>query len=121
MYYALWRLMASLISSSDALHGNCGSNHTFAVPEFIRPCFGQYKPASVPTGKMGSFNVWANNSRPRFNGMCSPGFARVASGNMTRVEPFRTRFSTAAANCFMFVLPRARLTPIMPARQNAQP
>jgi len=49
-YYALWRLIASLISSSDALHGNNGSNHTFAVPECILPRFGQYNPASVPTG-----------------------------------------------------------------------
>lgn len=119
--YALWRLMDSLISSSDALHGNSGSNHTFAVPECMRPCFGQYKPASVPTGRIGNFNVCANNNRPRFNGILSPGFARVPSGKITRVPPFKTRFSTSSANFFMFVLPRARFTPNMPQRQNAQP
>lgn len=85
IFYALCLLMASLISSSDALHGNNGSNQTFAIPECIRPFFGQYKPASVPTGKIGNFNVWANNNRPRFSGMCCPGLARVPSGNITSV------------------------------------
>lgn len=120
-FYALWRLMASLISSSDALHGNSGSNHTFAMPECMRPRFGQYRPASVPIGKIGSFNVCANSNRPRFSGIFCPGLARVPSGNMTKVPPFRTRFSTSSANFFIFVLPRARLTPSMPQRQNAQP
>jgi len=121
IFYALWRLMASLISSSDALHGSNGSNHMFAIPGCILPCFGQYRPASVPTGKIGNFNVYANINSPRFNGILSPGFARVPSGNITRVYPSRTRFSTSAANCFIFVLPRARFTPNMPQRQNAQP
>ena len=53
--YALWRLMASLISSSDALLGNMGSNVTVAVPGVMRPRFGQYSPASVPTGRIGNF------------------------------------------------------------------
>lgn len=39
--YALWRLMASVISSNDALHGNIGSKYMFAVPAVILPCFGQ--------------------------------------------------------------------------------
>ena len=39
--YALLRLIASLISFKDALHGNSGSNHRLAVPECMRPCLGQ--------------------------------------------------------------------------------
>ena len=113
--------MASLISSSEALQGNNGSNQMFAMPECILPRFGQYNPASVPTGNIGNFNVYASINRPRFSGMRSPGLARVPSGNITNVYPSRTRFSTSAANCFMFVLPRARFTPSMPQRQNAQP
>ena len=55
LFYALWRLIASLISSSDALLGKIGSNVTVAVPGVTRPRFGQYRPASVPTGKIGNF------------------------------------------------------------------
>lgn len=47
--------MAALISSRDALLGKIGSNVTVAVPGVMRPRFGQYNPASVPTGKIGSF------------------------------------------------------------------
>lgn len=47
--------MASDISSRDDLLGNIGSNITVAVPGVTRPRFGQYRPASVPTGKIGNF------------------------------------------------------------------
>ena len=67
VFYALWLLMDSAISSNDALHGSSGSNHTFAVPLCMRPCLGQNLPESVPTGKIGNFNSWAKNSNPRFN------------------------------------------------------
>ena len=50
VFYALWRLIASDISSNDAFDGNNGSKYTLAVPGCMRPCFGQYRPASVPTG-----------------------------------------------------------------------
>ena len=70
MVYALWRLIASLISSSDALLGKIGSNVMVAVPGVMRPRFGQYKPASVPTGKIGSFKWRAKNNNPPFKGTC---------------------------------------------------
>ena len=120
-FYALWRFIASDISSNDAFDGNNGSKYTLAVPGCMRPCLGQYRPASVPTGKIGSFNLYANNNKPRFNGIFWPGFARVPSGNMTRVYPSSTRFSTSLANLVMLVLPRARFTPSIPQRQNAHP
>ncbi len=41
IFYALWRFIASLISSRVALHGNIGSKYTFAVPGVIFPRFGQ--------------------------------------------------------------------------------
>ena len=119
--YTLWRFIASDISSSDAFDGNNGSKYTFAVPGFMRPCLGQYSPASVPTGKIGNFNLYASSNRPRFNGIFSPGLARVPSGNMTRVYPSSTRFSTSDANFAILVLPRARFTPSIPQRQNAHP
>lgn len=121
MYYALWRLMASLISSSDALLGKIGSNVTVAVPGVTRPCFGQYNPASVPIGKIGSFSWRARNNRPPFNWTCWPGFARVPSGNITKIRPFNISFSTWCDNFDRFVRPAARFTPIMPMRQNAHP
>ena len=120
-YYALWRFIAAPISSSDALLGNTGSNVTVAVPGVMRPRLGQYSPASVPTGKIGSFRWRARNSKPPFNGTCWPGFARVPSGNITKMRPFRISFSTWDDNLDRFVRPAARLTPIMPMRQNAQP
>ena len=78
-FYALWRFIASDISSNDAFDGNNGSKYTLAVPGCMRPCLGQYRPASVPTGKIGNFNLYANNNKPRFNGIFWPGFARVPS------------------------------------------
>ena len=119
--YALWRLMAADISSSDALHGNTGSNHTWAVPLCIRPCFGQYFPASVPTGKIGNFNSWAKNSNPRFNFTVWPGLTRVPSGKMINTLPSMIFFATAWVNFCMFVAPRARFTGCSPMRQNAHP
>ena len=120
-FYALCRFIAALISSSDALHGNNGSNHTFAVPLCILPCFGQYRPLSVPTGVIGNFNWCAKNNRPRRSGMCVPGLARVPSGKIISVLPSRILHSTACVNFCMFVAPRARFTGCNPMRQNAQP
>ena len=95
-FYALWRFIASDISSNDAFDGNNGSKYTLAVPGCMRPCLGQYRPASVPTGKIGNFNLYANNNKPRFNGIFWPGFARVPSGNITMFLPLR---STAHISC----------------------
>lgn len=119
--YALWRLIASYISSSDAVDGNTGSNHTFAVPLRMRPRFGQNFPESVPTGKIGNFNSCAKNSNPRFNLTGRPGLVRVPSGKIIRTLPSIIFFATACVNFCMFVAPRARLTGCKPIRQNAQP
>lgn len=87
-FYALWRLIASDISSNVALDGNNGSKYTFAVPPCIKPRFGQYRPLSVPTGNIGNFNSCAKYNNPRRNVWWVPGLTRVPSGNIISVPPF---------------------------------
>ena len=101
--YALWRLIASDISSNVALDGNNGSKYTFAVPPCIKPRFGQYRPLSVPTGNIGNFNSCAKYNNPRRNVGRAPGFTRVPSGNIISVPPFIIFFATVSAILRIFV------------------
>ena len=120
-FYALWRLMAAAISSRSAVDGNKFSKYTFATPGCIRPRFGQYRPVSVPTGKIGNFNSCAKNINPRRSAGRAPGLTRVPSGKMINVSPFMIFVATRSVSFRIFVLPRLRFTGINPIRKNIQP